>query len=242
MSNTSQFLVLKDQGKLQLPYAEYLQLMERKKEAERILQTRDQVMEALKSFLARNKSVTGSVQNVATPATVRAEERVVTERAPEPVVAEKVRMEFSAEDSDGERTSGGRSIGRGAIPAVKKEIAEHFNLLDESGRVFNVFMQYYTCLNEACGGIVRVTMKDGVCSLWNYDAWEEFGFVDVMESGLRFSLDLRYENELSNLDYCDVPRLLSLRRKVTSVRVTDLNKTMLGVLTRAFHEVGLTMS
>ncbi|MBN2162795.1 MAG: hypothetical protein JXR25_15175 [Pontiellaceae bacterium] len=231
---------------LQLPYGEYLKLLERKKQAEQILQARDQVLEELQRFLLDGKSLS-AVAPAVIPEAVPVESPLTPAviDIPEPLTDKKVRLEFSASDygdirNDG--ATGGRLAGHGVVPSVKKEIAEHFNLLDESGRLFNVFMQYYTCLNESCGGIVRVTMKDGVCSLWNYDAWEEFGFVDVMEGGLRFSLDLRYEDNLSELEYCDVPRLLSLRRKVTSIRIADLNKTMLSVLTMAFHEVGLTMS
>jgi len=128
------------------------------------------------------------------------------------------------------------------IPPIKKDIAAHFNKVDESGRLFNVFKQYYACLNDTCGGTVRVTMKDGFCSLWNYDEWEEFAFVDMFEGQLRVSIDPRYKDALGSFEFCDVPRLLSSRRKLICVKVDDLNNTMLEVLVKAFEEVGMTAS
>jgi hypothetical protein len=125
------------------------------------------------------------------------------------------------------------------LPPIKNEIAEHFNKLDESGRLFSVFKQYYTCLNEACGGTVRVTMKDGFCSLWNYDEWEEFAFVDIFEDLLRIAIDPRYTDALKSLSLCEAPRLISSRRNVICVQIDDLNNTVLDVLTKAFSEVGM---
>ena len=125
------------------------------------------------------------------------------------------------------------------VPPIKNEIAEHFNKFDDSGRLFSVFKQYYTCLNEECGGTVRVTMKDGFCSLWNYDEWEEFAFVDVFEGLLRISIDPRYTDALKSLCLCEAPRLISSRRNVICVQVDDLNNTALNVLTKAFSEVGM---
>ena len=113
------------------------------------------------------------------------------------------------------------------------------NNVDESGRLLNVFRQYYTCLNDSCGSPVRVTMKDGICSLWNYDEWEEFAFVDIFEGNLRFAVDPRYTDELAALRLCEVPRLLSSRHNLVSVQMDDLNNTMLKVLTKAFSEVGM---
>jgi len=125
------------------------------------------------------------------------------------------------------------------LPPIKNEIAEHFNKFDESGRLFSVFKQYYTCLNEACGGTVRVTMKDGFCSLWNYDEWEEFAFVDIFEGLLRITINPRYTDALKSLNLCEAPRLISSRRNVICVQVDDLNNTALDVLARAFSEVGM---
>jgi len=125
------------------------------------------------------------------------------------------------------------------LPPIKNEIAEHFNKFDESGRLFSVFKQYYTCLNEACGGTVRVTMKDGFCSLWNYDEWEEFAFVDIFEGLLRIAIDPRYTDALKSLNLCEAPRLISSRRNVICVQVDDLNNTVLDVLAKAFSEVGM---
>ena len=85
-------------------------------------------------------------------------------------------------------------------------------------------------------------MKDGFCSLWNYDEWEEFAFVDIYEGNLRFAVDPRYTNALSALSICQVPRLLSSRRNLVCAQVGDLNTTMLNVLVKAFEEVGITAS
>ena len=127
----------------------------------------------------------------------------------------------------------------GEVPPIKQEIAEHFNKCDESGRIFNIFKQYYTCLNESCGGTVRVTMKDGFCSLWNYDEWEEFAWVDIYEDLLRIAIDPRYTDALKSLSLCEAPRLISTRRNVICVQVGDLNNTVLEVLAKAFSEVGM---
>ncbi len=136
-----------------------------------------------------------------------------------------------------------RTVSEGVdIPPIKKDIVVHFNSLDDSGRLFSVFKQYYACLNDQCGGTVRVTMKDGFCSLWNYDEWEEFAHVDIFEGHLRFAVDPRYTDELKNLNFCEVPRLLSSRRNLVCVQVDDLNNIMLDVLTKAFNEVGLAAS
>lgn len=125
------------------------------------------------------------------------------------------------------------------LPPIKNEITEHFNKYDETGRLFSVFKQYYTCLNEVCGGTVRVTMKDGFCSLWNYDEWEEFAFVDIFEGLLRIAIDPRYTDALKSLNLCEAPRLISSRRNVICVQVDDLNNTALDVLAKAFSEVGM---
>ena len=126
------------------------------------------------------------------------------------------------------------------IPPIRKEIPCHFNEIDESGRLFNVFKQYYTFLNEACGGTVRITMKDGFCSLWNYDEWEEFAFVDIFEGRLRIALHPRYTDQLKSLNLCEVPRLLSNRRNLICLQVDDLNNLVLDVLSKAFREVGMS--
>jgi len=77
-----------------------------------------------------------------------------------------------------------------------------------------------------------------VCSLLNYDEWEEFAFVDIYENDLRFAVDPRYTNDLSALNFCEVSRLLASRRSLVSIQVGDLNKTMLGTLVKAFNEIG----
>jgi hypothetical protein len=125
------------------------------------------------------------------------------------------------------------------VPPIKKEISQHFNNMDTSGRLFNVFNQYYTFLNKACGGTVRVTIKDGFCSLWNYDEWEEFAFIDIFEGHLRIAVSPRCTDDLKALSLCEVPRLLSNRRNLICLLVDDLNNRVLDVLAKAFAEVGM---
>jgi hypothetical protein len=179
----------------------------------------------------------------ALPAEVAAEPQSETPENEETEV-EKVSVEFSASESDApaQATPVNGRADISEVPPIKNEITEHFNKLDESGRLFNVFKQYYTCLNEACGGTVRVTMKDGFCSLWNYDEWEEFAFVDIFEGLLRISIDPRYTDALKSLSLCEAPRLISNRRNVICVQIDDLNNTVLEVLTRAFSEVGMQVN
>lgn len=251
MNNKQQTLISKDNGKLQIPYADYLALMDKVQEGQRIRQTRDAVVANLRGFIAGQK-VEAPVE------TPEQKPAAQTKPAAEPA-AEKVAVEFEAqeprvettEQPEAEAQAGkkpkkapkSRKITEGIdIPPIKKEIAAHFNKQDESGRLFSVFKQYYTCLNDSCGGTVRVTMKDGFCSLWNYDEWEEFAFVDIFEGHLRVAVDPRYTDALASLNLCEVPRLLSSRRNLVCAQVDDLSNTMLDVLTKAFEEVGLTAS
>ena len=158
---------------------------------------------------------------------------------------EKVAIEFSPSHPEGQThvyKPCPRSFDHASIPEVKQNIADRFNLVDASGRLFSVFKQYYICLNEACGGTVRVSIKDGVCSLWNYDEWEEFAYVDVFDGGLRFCMDERYGDELVRLSGCEVPRLLSRFRRLSAVNIGDLNETLLTVLVQAFNEAGMALS
>ncbi|VGO11612.1 hypothetical protein PDESU_00157 [Pontiella desulfatans] len=249
MSIKQQTLISKDNGKLQLPYADYMAIMEKAREGKRIRQAKEVALASLMNFL-------GGESRGEVPAGAKKEERPVAEKAaavepkpaPEPVKpqpapkAEKVSIEFEAEKQPAKAPKA-RKMAEGIdVPPIKKDISDHFNKHDESGRLFSVFKQYYTCLNDTCGGTVRVTMKDGFCSLWNYDEWEEFAFVDMFEGHLRIALDPRYTDELKALSLCEVPRLLSSRHNLVCVQVDDLNNTMLAVLVKAFEEVGLTAS
>ncbi len=245
MSNTNKNLISHDTGQLQIPYAEYVTLIEKVEEGLRLNQVKDAVLADLKLF----EEGTPSAQT-SSPAKPKAK-KIAPKK-------EKVAVEFNADESvveasnsaDTSKTpenSKASSKGRAApvaisIPPIKKDVSVHFNQLDESGRLFSVFKQYYTCLNDACGGTVRVTMKDGLCSFWNYDEWEEFAFIDILEGNLRISVDPRYTKALLSLNLCEVPRLLSSRRSMVSVLVDDLNNTMLDLLAKAFKEVGLPAS
>ncbi len=243
MDKAVQYLISKDNGNLQIPYEEYIVLMEKAEEAKRIRKGKDEVLANLEVFLNRSSRVTAEeptnenkesaaldvVETVETEEMKETGETIKAETKPvagENPVAPKSRIKSSNVE----------------VPPIKQEITEHFNKLGESSRLLNVFREYYTCLNDTCGSTVRVTLKDGFCSLWNYDEWEEFAFVDVFEGNLRFSVDPRYTDALSALSICEVPRLLSSRRNLVCVQVGDLNTTMLNILIKAFDEVGKTTS
>ena len=246
MNSKTQYLISKDNGKLQMPYADYVSLLERMEEAERVMQVKSDVLAELQSYL---DGATGSRIPESKHTAGRTEKR---EKADADTAGDtgpgKVSVEFSASEEEVSGAASPEDAPTGSskqksdreAPPIKKEIAAHFNAQDESGRLFNVFKQYYTCLNEACGGTVRVTMKDGVCSLLNYDEWEEFAYIDILKGELRFAVDPRYTDDLSKLSFCEVPRLLAARRKLVAIQLGDLNKTMLNVLARAFNEVGMT--
>jgi len=232
------YLYAKESESLQIPYGEYADLVEKVAEAQRLQQVKAEVLSDLCRFL-----VPGSVADP-----VEIPEPVATpETEPAPAVAaepetEKVSIGFSAGESESgtlRKTPAKGREDKAQVPPVKEDIARHFNKLDESGRLFNVFTQYYTCLNDVCGGTVRVTMKDGFCSLWNYDEWEEFAFVDIFEGLLRMTIDPRYTDALESLSLCETPRLISTRRNVVSVLAGDLNNLLLDVLAKAFFEVGM---
>jgi hypothetical protein len=242
MDMAAQYLISKDNGNLQIPYGEYIILMEKAEEAKRICMVKDEVLASLEFFIDGNSTVVadaktnnkGSAASVADAEETKqsaASAKVPTAPAAKPVAAEKSATAKARVKSSNVE-----------VPPIKKEIAKRFNKLDGSGRLLNVFRQYYTCLNDACGSTVRVTMKDGFCSLWNYDEWEEFAFVDIFEGNLRFAVDPRFTDALSALRSCDVPRLLSSRRNLVCVQVGDLNTTMLNVLVKAFEEVGMSAS
>ncbi|WP_372846776.1 hypothetical protein [Pontiella sp.] len=266
MSDKQQILVSKDKKRLQLPYAEYRALMEKVEDGERIRAAKNEALSYLEEFhggtdtagaaKGNNKPDASKANNAdaskgkpaQTPPAVEKpaakgdapknqapqQQKAAPEPAPEP--APKPAAESAA-------AAKARKLAQGIeIPPIKKDIASHFNQLDESGRLFSVFKQYYSCLNDSCGGTVRVTMKDGFCSLWNYDQWEEFAFVDIFEGHLRIALDPRYTDRLKSLSLCEVPRLLSSRRSLVCVQIDDLNNIMLNVLEKAFKEVGLTAS
>jgi len=124
------------------------------------------------------------------------------------------------------------------IPAIKKDILDHFKKADGSGKLFEVFKHYYAELNDACGGTVRVTIKDGICSIWNYDEWEEFAFVDIFEENLRIAVNPHYADRLKSLESCEVPRLLARRHNLVCIKTTEMDQTVLDVLITAFNEIG----
>jgi hypothetical protein len=247
MDKAAQYLISKDNGNLQIPYGEYIILMEKAEEAKRIRKVKDEVLAQLDAFLdgssvaVADANTNDKKESIASDAVQAAD----AEEMKEPAAPVKAETAPAAQPVAAEKTAVAKARVQSSdieVPPIKKEIEKHFNKVDESGRLLNVFRQYYTCLNDACGSTVRVTMKDGFCSLWNYDEWEEFAFVDIFEGNLRFAVDPRYTDALSSLSICAVPRLLSSRRNLVCVQVGDLNTTMLNVLVKAFEEVGMTAS
>ena len=218
---------------MQLPYDEYVALQEKIKEAVRVEEVKKSVLAQLQRMLNGDYD---------------AEEIIPDEPAEEQVVESDPDTSQHGDDMESEpepapdpvqETAGAPRTEVSEAPPIKAEISDHFNRYDESGRLFNIFKQYYTCLNESCGGTVRVTMKDGFCSLWNYDEWEEFAFVDIHDGQLRIAVHPRYTDELKSLSLCQASRLISNRHNVVCVLVGDLNTTVLEILSRAFAEVGM---
>jgi hypothetical protein len=240
MDAMSQYLISNSSKMIQVPYAEYVVLRGKMEEAQRILKVRVDVLADLKRYQSDCALRAEAVDALPMPKPVVANPSVEEEvHGGRKAAAEALSVE-PVEAISGRKADAAPKASV-EIPPIKKEIEAHFNTSDDSGRLLNVFKQYYTFLNELCGGTVRVTMKDGICSLWNYDEWEEFAFIDIYENDLRFAVDPRYADALSALNLCEVSRLLASRRKLISVQVEDLNKTMLGVLSKAFEEVGLTL-
>jgi hypothetical protein len=245
MSDKQQILVSKDKGKLQLPYADYSALMEKVQEGERIRAATNEALSFLGGFHGGKVAAEAPTGKKADPQPVVEKPAAKAEAPQNPPPPQQQAAPAPKADAKAESAASAkaRKLAEGIdIPPIKKDIANHFNQLDESGRLFSVFKQYYTCLNDKCGGTVRVTMKDGFCSLWNYDQWEEFAFVDIYQGHLRIALDPRYTNRVKSLSLCEVPRLLSSRRNLVCVKIDDLNNIMLDVLEKAFKEVGLTAS
>lgn len=244
MSDANKSLYTKGGGMLQIPYQDYLQLMEKVKEGQRMQQVKNAVMEDLSRFL---DGKTG-VANAAPVSSVKDDAPEQPAPAPEPVaepveelMPEPMEEKMVAPPRARETVQPRPFLNAENVPPIKADIATHFNKIDESGRLFNVFKQYYTCLNASCGGTVRVTLKDGFCSFWNYDAWEEFAFVDIFENQLRIAVNPRYTDDLKSLNLCEVPRLLATRHNLVCVQVDDLNNQVLEVMTTAFTEAEITV-
>jgi hypothetical protein len=253
MKDRQDYLYAKDVEKIQITHGEYTSLMEEMENASKLNQVRESVLTDLLRILNGADSIPSEAQHndpvisemeapieqlVEPESDMPAESNVQETENPEPEIAE-VPEPSEMETSSEQQPTGNIRAEMGDAPPIKQEIAEHFNKCDESGRLFNIFKQYYTCLNESCGGTVRVTMKDGFCSLWNYDEWEEFAWVDIYEDMLRIAIDPRYTDALKVLSLCEAPRLISTRRNVICVQVGDLNNTVLEVLAKAFSEVGM---
>ena len=246
MSDTNHYLFTQNTKTMQIPYEEYMELVEKVEEGRRCLAIREQVLAELAAVLgtkppAPKKNAQPQPSTPAEPVKNEVVAPQVETPVPEPVAKTPVPAPEPEEKKPApapvatDRTPSKQVAN---VPPIKQDIASHFNRVDESGRLFNVFKQYYTCLNDACGGTVRVTLKDGICSIWNYDEWEVFAFVDVFDGRLRIGVNPRYTEQLKALDLCEVPRLLARRHNLICVQVDDLNKTVLGTLVKAFDEAG----
>ena len=221
------FLYAKDAKILQLSYAQYKGLMKKVEEAEEIQKVKATVLAELQAFLSGK------------PVAKRSAKAAAAAKKKIPSISDLHLYEPPLPKTKKEEPAPApQATDAPKIPPIKKEISKHFNEVDESGRLFSVFKQYYTCLNDACGGMMRVTMKDGICSLWNYDEWEEFAFVDIFEGKLRIAVDPAYTDDLKSLSLCEVPRLIATRHNVICVQVDGLNNQVLEVLIRAFNEAG----
>jgi len=227
MNNGHKYLFSKEKGCMQLPYSEYMVLMGKYQEGIELRRVRAEVLADLAHIIGKKNVPSARPEKTAPP-------NKASELSPKPSAADSRARPAGA----GRRAAQGGSEPAKAAPALKQDIQIHFNKLDASGRLLNVFQQYYTCLNASCGGTVRVTMKDGFCSIWNYDEWEEFAFMDIFKDQLRICLDPRYASSLKAVTACEVPVEFSRRRELFCVAVDHLNKTVLDVLTQAFHDVG----
>ncbi|MCK4564021.1 MAG: hypothetical protein KAU94_05055 [Verrucomicrobia bacterium] len=245
MKDKNNHLYTENTKMLQIPYKEYVALVEKAAEGQRCREIKDQVLAGLAASLGEPRP---ALPKESQPARPQKEETAEEEAMLPPT--EKVSVEYSAPEPDTSLETEKKEEPvapaakqakqpMGEEPPIKKDIAEHFNRVDGSGRLLNIFKQYYTCMNGSCGGTVRVTIKDGICSIWNYDEWEEFAFVDVFDGRLRIGVNPRYTEQLKSLDLCAVPRLLASRHNLICVQVDDLNQAVLDTLIEAFNQVGM---
>lgn len=244
MKDKNNHLYTQNTEMLQVPYKEYVALVEKAAEAQRCLEIKEQVLASLTGVLGKPQPARTKESQPKPPQKAKPVVEEVVLPAPEKAIVEISAKEPEPKIEKQEKKAPATPVVKkatlpvGDVPPIKKDIVEHFNKVDDSGRQLNIFKQYYTCLNDSCGGTVRVTIKDGICSIWNYDAWEEFAFVDIFDGRLRIGVDQRYTERLESLDLCEVPRLLARRHNLICVQVDDLNQTVLDTLITAFNEVG----
>lgn len=244
MTEKNNHLYTDNTERLQIPYTEYVELIEKAEEGQRCLKIKEQVIANLTNALGDSQSRQKNVSEPIAPKQETPPEKNDADSQPGKAADEPAEPTPApaAEDEKKENPAAQESNApKQAVldaPPLKKDIAAHFNNADGSGRLLNIFKQYYTCMNESCGGTVRVTIKDGISSIWNYDAWEEIAFVDIHEGRLRIGVNARYTEALKSLDLCEVPRLLARQHKLVCVQVDDLNQAILDVLVTAFDEVG----
>ena len=250
MKNNGDYIYSKDTEVLQISYAQYTQLVRQDEEARNLKQVGILTFSKLRDLLAslerenkEEKQATPAAKTKATPQPASPQEKHEPTPPPPPAEESAPAHEEQPVPSPEEQPAPveqkqKKATPKAKIPPIKKEIALHFSKKDGSGRLFDVFKEYYASLNEVCGGMMRVTMKDGICSLWNYDEWEEFAFVDLFDNHLRVAISPKYANALKSFKQCDVPRLLARRRKLIGVLVDGMDEGLLGVLELAFNEAG----
>lgn len=245
MTDQNNYLFTENTETLQIPYKEYVALVEKTNEAHRCREIHEQVLSDLAAVPGISKTARPAEPQATPPPKENnpVEEVAAQKPAAAPVESSVNEPEPRVEKEDppevAEPVEKLTKQPVENVPPIKADIAGHFNQVDASGRLFNIFKQYYTCMNDACGGTVRVTIKDGICSIWNYDEWEEFAFVDVFDGRLRIGVNPRYTERLKSLDLCEVPRLLANRHNLICVQVNDLNQLVLDILVTAFNEVGV---
>ena len=225
------FLYAKDANILQLTYAQYMKLRRQEEETERVMRTRERVLASLQELL-HSLGAAGAVEYK-----LPGEERGSSPVREAPSTGGE---EAKRETPPAGEGTGVHSAAEKPVPPLKKNIVAHFSRVDASGRLFDLFKQYYAFLNDACGGMVRVTIKDGICSFWNYDAWEEFAFLDVVDGKLRISVPSRYAAALEGMERAEVPRLLARRRgDLTAVTTAEFRQDLAEIMAGAFREAGV---
>jgi hypothetical protein len=241
MKDQKNYLYTENTEALQIPYKEYTALVEKAAEGQRCREVKDRVLAALVASLGESRLAATKDEQPALPQTEEPVAKEAIAPLPEKVSVPKPDPEAGTEKKAEPSAPVAKKTKQpvGDAPPIKKDIVGHFNQADGSGRLLNIFKQYYTCMNESCGGTVRVTVKDGICSIWNYDEWEEFAFMDVFDGRLRIGVNPRFTDRLKSLDLCEVPRLLASRHSLVCVQVDGLNQIVLDVLITSFNEVGI---
>jgi hypothetical protein len=234
------YIYTKDTKVLQISYAKYIELNRAYEAALEMQKRAKAVLDGLQQFLkkgpdAASVDIEKALDLEAPVAAPNEPAKKKTKPEPEAPAA-TAEPEPAPEPEKAKEKP--KPKGNVKIAPIKKDIVQHFAKMDPDGELFNIFKDYYTFVNESCRGMMRVTMKDGICSLWNYDEWEEFAFIDIFDGKLRLAISPKYEEMLQPLESCEVPRLLARKRKLIGVLVEDFNELVVEVLQQAFNDAG----